>query len=487
VGSPDPNGTWSLYIVDDVASAEAASLGSWTLDIGVSGAVVSTTTTLVSSSNPARTGEAVTLTATVTAPSTEPAFLFGFVTFRDGGTVLAADVPLDSAGVATFTTSALSEGDHVLVASYAGVVNPSLRSTGSLSQRVDNPTVVSGNTFSNTGALTLAATVSGVASAFPSRVEVSGLSGLITKVSLAVSGVSIDRPDDLELLLVAPGGQSFLVLTDAGGVAAPASGLSLVLDDTAASMLATDSGFGSGTFRPSSHGPSFMPAPAPAGPHPQPASQGSSTFAQVFNGVSPNGMWSLYAFDDVAGGGGLIAGGWSLTIETAPLPPVANPETVFRDKDRSVKVPISTLLSNDSDPGDAVVGFVGVSPISANGASVSVGGGWVAYEAVPGSNGDDSFTYTISNGTTTAEGTVTVRVERPVSPTLNLSITAAGGTNTLRIVGLPGRSYQVQSTGSITPPVVWSNLGPARVADGVGRITVLDTQSPPRFYRAIEP
>jgi ELWxxDGT repeat protein len=62
------------------------------------------------------TGQAVTLTLVETAASGTPS---GMVTFRDGGTVLAKTV-LNSSGQATFSTSALTVGNHGLAAIYSG-------------------------------------------------------------------------------------------------------------------------------------------------------------------------------------------------------------------------------------------------------------------------------------------------------------------------------------------------------------------------------
>ena len=36
-----------------------------------------------------------------------------------------------------------------------------------------------------------------------------------------------------------------------------------------------------------------------------------------FLGTNPNGVWSLYIVDDVAGNAGRFAGGWSMTITTS--------------------------------------------------------------------------------------------------------------------------------------------------------------------------
>lgn len=77
-----------------------------------------TTTALASSLNPSVFGQSVTLTATVTA--TLGGSVSGNVTFMDGTTALGPGVTLDSAGKATFTSSSLSAGSHVITATYSG-------------------------------------------------------------------------------------------------------------------------------------------------------------------------------------------------------------------------------------------------------------------------------------------------------------------------------------------------------------------------------
>ncbi len=78
-------------------------------------AQITTTTGLTSSLNPSFVGESVTFTATVSpTPDT------GTVTFYDGGTPLGS--PAVSGGVATFTTSTLTAGNHNITATYNGSV-----------------------------------------------------------------------------------------------------------------------------------------------------------------------------------------------------------------------------------------------------------------------------------------------------------------------------------------------------------------------------
>jgi hypothetical protein len=75
-----------------------------------------TTTSLSASPNPANSGQTVAVTATVT--SIGGSVPTGQVTFMDGATILT-QVPLNSAGAATFTSSTFSLGNHALSAAYA--------------------------------------------------------------------------------------------------------------------------------------------------------------------------------------------------------------------------------------------------------------------------------------------------------------------------------------------------------------------------------
>ena len=62
-----------------------------------------------------------------------------------------------------------------------------------------------------------------------------------------------------------------------------------------------------GTWQPTAYdAPAAFPSNAPAGPYPVSFSG--------FNGVDPNGPWSLYVYDDVSGDQGQIANGWSLSF-----------------------------------------------------------------------------------------------------------------------------------------------------------------------------
>jgi hypothetical protein len=77
--------------------------------------------------------------------------------------------------------------------------------------------------------------------------------------------------------------------------------------DAAAQNLASNSSLVSGTFLPTAFSPfDTLPGLAlvPAG----------NTNLDLFNGTNPNGIWSLYVYDDTQGNNGVITRGWSLSL-----------------------------------------------------------------------------------------------------------------------------------------------------------------------------
>ncbi len=87
-----------------------------------------TTTAVASSLNPSNINQSVTFTATVTSNAGSPT---GTVQFKDGGTNLGSPQPLNASGIATFSTSSLVAGVHIITAEYGGDSN-FLISTGTL-------------------------------------------------------------------------------------------------------------------------------------------------------------------------------------------------------------------------------------------------------------------------------------------------------------------------------------------------------------------
>ena len=316
----NPNGTWNLYVVADACDDPVETItGGWSLDITVA-AGASTTTAVTSSPNPSTTGGNVTFTATVTSGGNP--VTTGTVTFSEGATTLATNVALNGSGQAMFSISTLPEGNHVITATY----NPGTgfsTSNGSVSQRVNNATVVTGNTYCNTGPITINASPN-VATPYPSNILVSGAPTGLTDVDVALKNVTHPFPDDIDVLLVGPAGQNLVLVSDAGnpGGSVPpnppgANNVTVNFDDAAAGQLAQNTPWGAAGSTVSSKPIDYDPlAQVDAFPAPAPAPS-AATALTTFNGTNPNGTWSLYVVSDGAPETGTIAGGWCLTLVSA--------------------------------------------------------------------------------------------------------------------------------------------------------------------------
>lgn len=171
---------------------------------------------------------------------------------------------------------------------------------GSVTYNFTLPTV---NTFSNTAAITIPD--SGNASPYPSTITVAGVTGLVGKVTATLSNFTHTFPQDLDVLLVGPGGAKSILMASAGG--AFASDVNVTFDDGAAFAIPAGGTLASGSYRPASYGAAgSLPAPAPGSPYP--------VAMTTFNGINPNGPWSLYIVDRSGGDFGNVAGGWSLSL-----------------------------------------------------------------------------------------------------------------------------------------------------------------------------
>ena len=314
-GGINPNGTWSLYAIDDSLGGGASTVaGGWSLDITTSGSAAATSTSLASSLNPSLTTQSVTFTATVTSSS---AVATGTVSFTQNGAAIAGctNVAVNASGVATCTVAAggLPEGTRAIAATYSGATGFAT-SGGSLSQVVNSPTVVTGSQFCNNGGITLSD--NGAAVQYGSNIAVSNLVGTISKVTVNLNNFTAARTQDFDFLLAKSTGQNLKIISDAGDATA-VSGVNLTLDDSAANALPVGSVLTSGTFRPTDNAvvnqPDNFPSPAPATVN-LPAPAGTATFASAFNGINPNGTWSLYAVDDALGGAPGSIGGYCLNF-----------------------------------------------------------------------------------------------------------------------------------------------------------------------------
>ena len=200
-------------------------------------------------------------------------------------------------------------------------------------------------TNSNTAAITI--NDNAAATPYPSSINVSGLAGSVSKVTVTLQGFSHAYPSDVDVVLVSPGGQKVGLLGGAGGETS-VNGLTLAFDDSAGGQVGDP--ITSGTWQPSGSVASSLPGAAPAAPY--------GTALADFIGSTPNGTWSLYVADGAASDTGVIASGWKLAITAGePLCCGSNkPPVLAAIGDKSVIVSntltfaITATDSADNDP-----------------------------------------------------------------------------------------------------------------------------------------
>jgi len=219
---------------------------------------------------------------------------------QNGGTTITLNVRANVPGTLLNTASA---------GAFEAEVNP-VDNTATQATTVVVPPL----TFANLAQIPVsdgAVSGPGTGNPYPSTITISGLTGAVHSVTVTLSNLTHPFPNDLDILLVGPRGQSVMLVSDAGagfGV----TNITFTLDDAAASTVPNGVALMNGaTYRPASYelGTDLFPPPAPAAP--------SGTNLAVFHGSDPNGVWSLYVIDDSAGDIGGIFGGWRLDVSTS--------------------------------------------------------------------------------------------------------------------------------------------------------------------------
>lgn len=163
-----------------------------------------------------------------------------------------------------------------------------------------------GLSFSNAAPITIQD--DNEAAPYPSTLTVSGVTSPVTNVTVTLHRFIHTYPADVDVLLVGPGGQSVMLLSDAGAGHNVDGTLTFADDGAALPQILP--------LNPGRYAPGNLDDPLnPADPLPFPAPEAPyGTTLAAFSGANPNGEWKLYVFDDSGGDAGQIAGGWSLNF-----------------------------------------------------------------------------------------------------------------------------------------------------------------------------
>jgi hypothetical protein len=190
--------------------------------------------------------------------------------------------------------------------------------------------------------------------------------------------------------------------------------------------------------------------------------------------------------DGILANGPVWVQGYPLAVNRAPI---AGDDSLATYMNLAAAVPVSLLLTNDSDPDNDPLDITDVSATSTNGGTVVLASGMVTYTPVTGYLGSDLFTYTLADGQGgTATGTVFVQVQLPGTPTLNPgSWFFTNGHFNFSFSATPEVPYTIRAATNVAGP--WDILT-NRTADVNGLLTIEDTTEPAptmRFYRAVFP
>lgn len=356
-------------------------------------------------------------------------------------------------------------------------------------------------TFNNTNRITINNELA--ATPYPSVINVANLGGTITKVTVTLTNFTHTFPDDVDVLLISPSGERVMLMSDAGD-RFPVSNLALGFSSTATNPLPDTTQLFSRVYVPNNYAApgqntsDTFPLPAPqvvpiTDPFPY-----TNTSLAIFNGINPNGPWSLFVVDDTAGEIGSI-GGWYLSIQTSdPVSSAANlvlaaaGPTSTVAFGASVNSVITVTNAGNTEAGGVVVmneipvgmNFVGASASSGSWKKVGHTFTWnlgtlakrssatLSLTGQPTSIGTLVNTYTVGGNQAdlnTSDNTATV-VTTVVPGPVGLSIVRVN--NTLELSWPANTGLILQSADRLSP-ANWANVGGApQVMNNQNLVTV---------------
>jgi glucuronoarabinoxylan endo-1,4-beta-xylanase len=142
------------------------------------------------------------------------------------------------------------------------------------------------------------------------------LPGTIQTVTVALDNFNCQVVGDVSVMLEAPNGTAFEIMSGAGGAAPFRPGMLTINDSASSDMPMT--AFGTGSYKPTVYiCGDIYPPPAPT-VYSAAAPCGTSTFASEFGGLNPNGTWQLFLANQSLGASGSVANGWSLGFTINP-------------------------------------------------------------------------------------------------------------------------------------------------------------------------
>lgn len=179
----------------------------------------------------------------------------------------------------------------------------------------------------------------GPATHYPGTVDVEGISGTVTGVTLTTIELSANA--DLDMALVGPNGAQVMLMSDACAAASVQRAVWTFEDEAPVFVpgLSCPSG-PNASVRPTNYEPESDDLSVDGGP----TGPFTNSLSTAFDGISPDGEWKLFMLDDSAGVVGFEMRAFALDLEIEPAPPTV--QTVIQ----TVTVPGPPVASSPLPP-----------------------------------------------------------------------------------------------------------------------------------------
>ena len=367
---------------------------------------------------------------------------------------------------------------------------------------ISNTFVIPTNaSFANTAFISIPD--SGAATPYPSSILISGVSGVVSKATAALQGFTHSFPHDVNVLLASPSGQQTVLMAHVGG-ANPVTNLVLDFDEAATQTLSATQ-LTSGTNLPTQGG-SFDSFPGISGTP-------TNTNLNTFIGVNPNGLWSLYIYDDTAGNNGSVVSGWTLGltlvspvnalgtlalgVTSAPNPVIVSNYLTYTIGVTNFGSAPATVVLTETLPAGAILASAVGSQGTVNagvpgtitfnlGSLAATGGTAFATNVIQPTLAGTIIDSVTATNAVAFTGTTVTNLATVVS-LANFNLAATSLTNSVRLTlstlaGQTGQNYIIQLSTNLT---TWTNLS-TNMATGLGQFSITNsfTNGPARFYRA---
>jgi VCBS repeat-containing protein len=185
-------------------------------------------------------------------------------------------------------------------------------------------------------------------------------------------------------------------------------------------------------------------------------------------------------------GGATFEQSFTINVANVNEAPIYNGYTLTAAKDTATTFLVAKVIVKTSDPEGNTRTISGVSSTSSQGGTAQLIGSSIKYTPPAGFVGSDSFSVTITDGSLSTTGFITVNVGGSTGsgPAL-VSVTVVGSDVQLKFSGIPGNHYDIQRSTTLVAPADWSTISTV-TANSSGFVLYTDSSPPsPSYWRTL--